>query len=118
MGKQLRPVTFLASRLSLRRDAQWMPADGGESGGTASLLVRGHTEMVVLNFKGAFRQMKNPVERRSLSPLARHPGLEAMFVLLAVPHILAVGMQAPTDRNGIDDLRELFTSGREGRSVG
>src|SRR6266571_1072059 len=79
MEKQLLPVTFLASRLSLRRDAQWMPADGGESGGTASLLVRGHTQMVVLDLQGAFSEMKNPVERRALPPLARHPCLEAIF---------------------------------------
>src|SRR6266487_1500584 len=56
-----------------------MPADGAESGGTASLLVSGDTEMVVLDLKGAFSKMKNPVERRSLPPLARHPCLEAIF---------------------------------------
>src|SRR5437879_6201849 len=56
-----------------------MPADGAESGGTARLLVRGNTEIVVLNLKGAFSKMKNPVVRRSLPPLTRHPCLEAIL---------------------------------------
>src|SRR6266511_5180368 len=56
-----------------------MPAYRAESGGTASLLMRGNTEIVVLDLKGAVSKMKNPVERRSLPPLARHPCLEAIF---------------------------------------
>src|SRR2546427_13252914 len=56
-----------------------MPADGAESGGTASLLVSGNTEMVVLDLDGALGKMKNPVERRALPPLARHMCLEAIF---------------------------------------
>src|SRR6266581_5401352 len=56
-----------------------MPAYRAESGGTASLLVSGNTEMVVLDLDGPFSKMKNPVERRSLPPLARHPSLEAIF---------------------------------------
>src|SRR6266699_5593817 len=56
-----------------------VPADGAESGRTASLLVSGNTEMVVLDLKGAFSKVKNPVVRRSLPPLARHPCLEAIL---------------------------------------
>ena len=41
--------------------------------------MRGNTEIVVLDLKGAFSKMKNPVERRSLSPLARHACLETVF---------------------------------------
>src|SRR6266536_209379 len=56
-----------------------MPADGAESGGTAGLLVSGNTEMVVLNLKSAFSKMENPLVRRSLPPVAGHPGLETVF---------------------------------------
>ena len=43
------------------------------------MLVRGNTEVVVLNLKGAFSKMKNPVVRRSLPPRARHTSLEAIL---------------------------------------
>src|SRR5437867_661606 len=56
-----------------------MPAYRAESGGSASLLVRGNTEIVVLDLKGAFRKMKNPVERRAFPPFARRPCLEVVF---------------------------------------
>ena len=41
--------------------------------------MSGNTEMVVLDLKGAFSKMENPVERRALPPLARHPCREAIF---------------------------------------
>src|SRR5580765_7393768 len=56
-----------------------MPADRAESGGTANFFMRGNTEIIVLDLKGAFSKMKYPVERRAFPPLARHACLEAIF---------------------------------------
>src|SRR5438477_4035591 len=77
--------------------------------------------MVVLDLKGAFSKMKNPAERRPLPPLARNPGLEAVFAkrwrsgeiagrIAVNRHKASAGFEATGDP--VQHRPELFPIGR------